>query len=51
MKVNTIVYKPTNDESIRVKAVIAGGTMTLANYSFGSTRHADDYEAAAKAAL
>jgi hypothetical protein len=31
--------------------VISGGTMTLDNYSFGSTRSADDYEGAAKAAL
>ncbi len=50
-KISTIVYRSTNDESIRVKATVAGNTMTLANYSFGSTRHADDYEAAAKAAL
>lgn len=51
IKVRTIIYKPTNDDSITVRAVISGSTMTLENYSFGSTRHADDYEAAAKAAL
>jgi hypothetical protein len=50
-KVSTIIYRSTNDESIRVKAVIAGTTLTLDNYSFGSTRSAGDYEAAAKAAL
>lgn len=50
-KVSTIVYRSTNDESIRVKAVISGATLTLDNYSFGSTRGAADYEAAAKAAL
>jgi hypothetical protein len=50
-KISTIVYRSTNDESIRVKAVIAGATLTLDNYSFGSTRDARDYEAAAKAAL
>jgi hypothetical protein len=50
-KISTIVYRSTNDESIRVKATIAGNTMTLANYSFGSTRHAADYEEAAKAGL
>jgi hypothetical protein len=50
-KVGTIVFKSTNDESIRVKAVITGGTMTLSNYTFGSTRRADDFESAAKAAL
>ncbi|HEY1550233.1 MAG TPA: hypothetical protein VGG28_20535 [Kofleriaceae bacterium] len=50
-KISTIVYRSTNDESIRVKATIAGDTMTLSNYSFGSTRFADDYETAAKAAL
>jgi len=51
VKIHSIVYRSTNDESIRVKATISGGTMTLSNYSFGSTRHADDYETAAKAAL
>jgi len=50
-KISTIVYRSTNDESIRVKAVISGATLTLDNYSFGSTRDAHDYEAAAKAAL
>jgi hypothetical protein len=50
-KISTIIYRSTNDESIRVKATISGGTMTLSNYSFGSTRFADDYETAAKAAL
>jgi hypothetical protein len=50
-KISTIVYRSTNDESIRVKAVIAGGTLTFDNYSFGSTRDASDYAGAAKAAL
>ena len=50
-KISTIVYRSTNDDSIRVKAVIAGTTLTLDNYSFGSTRDARDYEGAAKAAL
>jgi hypothetical protein len=50
-KVSTIVYRSTNDDSIRVKAVISGATLTLDNYTFGSTRAASDYEAAAKAAL
>ena len=50
-KVSTIVYRSTNDESIRVKAVISGATLTIDNYSFGSTRAAADYESAAKAAL
>jgi hypothetical protein len=50
-KISTIIYRSTNDDQIRVKATISGGTMTLENYSFGSTRHADDYEAAGKAAL
>jgi hypothetical protein len=50
-KISTIVYRSTNDESIRVKAVISGATLTLDNYSFGSTRGPRDYEAAAKAAL
>jgi hypothetical protein len=51
VKIDTIVYRSTNNESIRVKAAISGSTMTLDNYSFGSTRSADDYEGAAKAAL
>jgi hypothetical protein len=34
-----------------VKATVSGGTMTLENYSFGSTRGADDYVTAGKAAL
>ena len=50
-KISTIVYRSTNDDKIRVKAVISGATLTLDNYSFGSTRDARDYEAAAKAAL
>jgi hypothetical protein len=50
-KISTIVYRSTNDDSIRVKAVIAGATLTLDNYSFGSTRDAGDYAGAAKAAL
>ena len=50
-KISTIVYRSTNDDKIRVKATVSGGTLTLENYSFGSTRHADDYEAAGKAAL
>jgi hypothetical protein len=50
-KVSTIVYRTTNDESIRVKAVISGATLTFDNYSFGSTRDAADYEGAAKAVL
>jgi len=50
-KISTIVYRSTNDDKIRVKATISGGTMTLENYSFGSTRHTDDYVEAGKAAL
>jgi hypothetical protein len=50
-KISNIVYRTTNDESIRVKAVISGATLTFDNYSFGSTRDARDYEGAAKAVL
>ena len=50
-KISTIVYRSTNDDSIRVKAEISGSTLTFSNYSFGSTRDAGDYDAAAKAAL
>jgi hypothetical protein len=50
-KISTIVYRSTNDDKIRVKATVARGTMTVENYSFGSTRHTDDYVTAGKAAL
>jgi hypothetical protein len=32
VKIGTIIYRSTNDESIRVKAVVKGSTMTLDNY-------------------
>jgi hypothetical protein len=51
VKIDTIIYRSTNDDKIRVKAVINGSTMILDNYSFGSTRDASDYQAAAKATL
>ena len=51
VKINTIVYRSTNNDKIRVKATVAGGTLMIDNYSFGSTRGAADYEEAAKAAL
>jgi hypothetical protein len=50
-KISTIIYRSTNDDKIRVKATVSGGTLTLENYTFGSTRHTDDYVAAGKAAL
>ena len=50
-KISNIIYRTTNDESIRVKATVSGATLTFDNYSFGSTRDARDYEDAAKAAL
>src|SRR5262245_55420718 len=50
-KISTIVFRSTNDDSIRVKAVISGSTLTFENYSFGSTRDPGDYESAAKASL
>ncbi|MCA2981618.1 MAG: hypothetical protein INH41_23045 [Myxococcaceae bacterium] len=50
-KISTIVYKPTNDDSITVKGTVASGTLTLENYCFGSTRDAGDYEKAAADAL
>ena len=50
-KISTIVFRSTNDESIRVKATVSGATLTFDNYSFGSTRDPGDYESAAKAAL
>ena len=51
VKISNIVYRSTNDDKITVKATVSGSTLTIANYSFGSTRHTDDYETAAKAAL
>jgi hypothetical protein len=50
-KTRTIIYKPTNDDTITLKASVAGGKLILSNYSFGSTRRQDDYETAVKAAL
>jgi hypothetical protein len=50
-KISTIVYRSTNNDKIWVKAAVSGATMTLDNYSFGSTRDASDYVSAAKAAL
>ena len=50
-KISTIVYHSTNNEKIRVKATVSGSTLSFDNYSFGSTRGADDYQEAAKAAL
>ena len=50
-KISTIIYRSTNNDKIWVKAAISGSTMTLDNYSFGSTRDARDYTSAAKAVL
>jgi len=50
-KVTTIVYRSTNNDKIRVKGALSGGTLTFDNYSFGSTRDGWDYEVAAKAVL
>jgi hypothetical protein len=50
-KIDTIIYRSTNNDAIRVKATVKGSTMMLDNYSFGSTRDARDYAGAAKAAL
>jgi transposase len=51
VKIDTIIYRSTNNDAIWVKGVVKGSTMTLDNYSFGSTRDARDYVSAAKAAL
>jgi hypothetical protein len=50
-KISNIVYKPVSDDKIKVKATVSGGTLTFENYTFGSTRDADDYTKAAKATL
>lgn len=50
-KISTIVYKPTNNTDITVKGAVAGGTLTLENYCFGSTRDANDFKTAAENAL
>jgi hypothetical protein len=50
-KISTIVYKPTNNTDITVKGAVAGGTLTLENYCFGSTRVASDFKTAAENAL
>ena len=51
VKVSKIVYRPTNNEHITLKATVSGNTLVLENYSFGSTRHADAYKSAIEAAL
>jgi hypothetical protein len=51
VKVTNIVYRSTNDDKIKLKATVSGGTLTISNYSFGSTRSANDYETAVKATL
>ncbi len=50
-KISTIVYKPTANDTITVKATVAAGTLTFENYMFGSTRGSSDYQQAAKDAL
>ena len=50
-KVDTIIYKPVGNDKISVKATLTGSTLTFENYSFGSTRDANDYMKAAKASL
>jgi hypothetical protein len=51
-KVDTVVYHSSSDDKIRVKMTVSGSTLNVENYSIGgSTRFADDYEAAAKASL
>lgn len=50
-KIDAIIYKPTDNDNITVKATVSGKTLTFENYTLGSTRWADDYMNAAKAAL
>jgi hypothetical protein len=50
-KIDSIVYVPTNNDKIRLKATVKGTSLLLENYSFGSTRRASDYEGAVKASL
>ena len=50
-KIDTIIYKPVGDDKIKVKATVAGTTLTFENYTFGSTRDPDEYMKAAKATL
>ncbi len=50
-KVNTIIYRATNNDKIRVKVTITGDQMVMENYSFGSTRHTDDWATGIKAGL
>jgi len=49
-QITTIVYKPTGDKSVHLAAAIAGTTLTFTDYTFGSTRDVDDFEAAAQKA-
>src|SRR4030095_8699200 len=48
--ITTIVYRPTDDRSVKLAAAIAGGTLTFTDYAFGSTRDTNDFEAAAQKA-
>lgn len=50
-KVSTIVYKPTGNDKITMKGTLEGSTLTLENYTFGSTRTDSDFVKAIKAAL
>lgn len=50
-KASAITYKPSANDAITVEAKMAGSTLTVENYVFGSTRGADDYSGAIKKSL
>jgi hypothetical protein len=49
--IDTIVYRPSDDRRVRLVASVAGHTLTFTSYSFGDTRMAEDFEAAARRGL
>jgi hypothetical protein len=50
-KIDTVIYKPSSDSSIKLVAVISGTKLTFTDYIFGSTRDVNDFENATRKAL
>ena len=50
-KIDTVIYKPSSDPSVKLVAIISGTKLTLTDYIFGSTRDARDFENATRKAL
>lgn len=50
-KIDTVVYTPSIDDKIKIKATIDGKTLRFENYLGGSTRSGGEFASAAKTAL